>query len=63
MNHIVTEDERKFRILDMRNGTFIVQEDFAFGWREIATCENIEAARQCVGDELSKTPRVVEQYP
>lgn len=63
MNRIVTEDERKFRILDIRDGTFVVQEEFMFGWRNMALCDNLDAAEKFVEEESAKTPRIVKEYP
>lgn len=58
----MTEDERKFRILDIRDGTFVVQKEFMFGWRDVASCDNLDAAEKFVEEELAKTPRIVKEY-
>lgn len=57
---------REFRIIDMRNGTFVVQERnpfFAGNWVNTATCESIEAAEAFVSKEIETTPRIVREYP
>lgn len=57
--------DRKFRIIDMRDGTFVVQEFnpyFGGDWIDAATCESIEAAEAFVQNEIDNTPRIVREY-